>query len=299
MALTRFRYATPFVLLFFLGAFLLFRVAGRTGGAPEKGLDGELRILSLSPNTTEILFALGLGDRVVGVSDFCRYPPEAAAKPKVGGLLNPNLERMIALEPNLVVLLPAHGDLGDKLAARGIRALIVPNDTVEDVFGSIEAIGAATGKEGAAAALVDSIRAVMDDVCANPPDRRYETMIVVSRAGASVEDVFVAGSGTYLDELLRRAGGRNVFGESLARYPEPSVEEILHKNPEVILEIRPEGKSDETETRLARAAWGRLPGLRAAQTGNVFALTGDYLVVPGPRMGRTLRDLAAVLHEVH
>lgn len=295
----RFRYATPFVLLFFLGAFLLFRVTGRTGGAPEKGPDGELRILSLSPNTTEILFALGLGDRVVGVTDFCRYPPEAAAKPKIGGLLNPNLERMIALEPNLVVLLPAHGDLGDKLAARGIRALIVPNDTVEDVFGSIEAIGAATGKGGAAAALVDSIRAVMDDIRANPPDRRYETMIVVSRAGTSVEDVFVAGSGTYLDELLRRAGGTNVFGGSLARYPEPSVEEILHKNPEVILEIRPEGKGDETETRLARAAWGRLPGLRAAQTGNVFALTGDYLVVPGPRMGRTLRDLAAVLHEVH
>ena len=105
----------------------------REPGPPPAPVDGaSLRILSLSPNVTEILFRLGLADQVAGVTDFCRYPPEAEEKPKVGGLLNPSLERMFALEPNLAILLPAHGDLPKKLSSRGIRSLVVRNDTVDE-----------------------------------------------------------------------------------------------------------------------------------------------------------------------
>lgn len=272
---------------------------GGTGGPEPRATDpaGPLRILSLSPNLTEILFALGLGDEVVGVTDYCRHPAGALEKPKVGALLNPNLEKMFALEPNLVVLLPAHGDIGDRMAGRGLRALVLPNDTVGDIFASIDSIGRATGTEDGARVLVDSLRGVLDDVAADPPDRVRRAMIVVSRTEGSVKDVFVAGPGTYLDELIRRAGGENVFGRSAARYPEPSVEEILHKNPEVIIEIRPQGDDAAAETRLARAAWGTLPGLLAVERGNVFVLTGDHLAVPGPRMGETLRDIAGALKE--
>ncbi|MFH1277846.1 MAG: helical backbone metal receptor [Candidatus Eisenbacteria bacterium] len=297
MTLARFRTAGPLALIFLIGAFALFR--GGAGGPRPSDIDtaGPLRILSLSPNLTEILFALGLGDRVVGVTDYCRFPPEAREKPKVGALLNPSLERMFALEPNLIVLLPAHGGIGDRMAARGLRTLILPNDTVGDIFASIDSIGRATGSEEAARVLADSLRNALGEVTADPPDRVRRVMIVVSRTEGSVKDVFVAGPGTYLDELLRRAGGENVFGRSAARYPEPSVEEILHKNPEVILEIRPEGDGAAAETRLARGTWGTLPGLAAVERGNVFVLTGDHLVVPGPRMGETLRDIAAALRE--
>ncbi|MBM3321074.1 MAG: ABC transporter substrate-binding protein [Candidatus Eisenbacteria bacterium] len=257
-----------------------------------------LRILSLSPNITEILFRLGLGDEVVGVTDFCRFPPEAATKPKVGALLNPNIERMFLLEPSLVIALPAHGDLPEKLAARGIRALVLRNDTVADVLASIDSIGAAARREREAGALVDSIRARVAAARSDPPARRWKAMIVVSRTPGTVRDVFVAGPGTFLDELLRTAGGANVFSESIARYPEPSAEEILYRNPEAIIEIQPLGRNAATETALARADWAALPGLAAAERGNVFVLVGDHLVVPGPRLGETLRDLAAVLREV-
>jgi iron complex transport system substrate-binding protein len=270
--------------------------------APATHAPGEeappLRILSLSPNITEVLFRLGLGDEVVGVTDFCRFPPEAAEKPKIGALLNPNLERMFLLEPTLVIALPAHGDLPGKLAARGIRALVLRNDTVADVLASIDSIGAAARREKEAVALVDSIRGWIAAARSDPPARRWKAMIVVSRTPGTVRDVFVAGPGTFLDELLRTAGGANVFSGAIARYPEPSAEEILYRNPEAIIEIQPLGKNAETETALARADWAVLPGLAAAERGNIFVLVGDHLVVPGPRLGETLRDLTAALREV-
>lgn len=297
LSILSFRKAGPLLLLFLVGAFLLLR--GGAGG-PDRSVPlpaGPLRILSLSPNLTEILFALGLGDRVVGVTDYCRFPPEAREKPKVGALLNPNLERMFALEPTLVVLLPAHGDLGDRLASRGIRALVLANDTTGDVYSSIDSIGRATGTIERAARLIDSLAAELGKAAADRDGPARRTMIVVSRTEGSVKDVFVAGPGTYLDELVRWAGGENVFGTSAARYPEPGVEEILHKNPEVILEIRPEGEDAAAETRLARAAWGTVPGLVAVEKGNVFALVGDHLVIPGPRMGEAEGEIARALRE--
>jgi iron complex transport system substrate-binding protein len=258
---------------------------------------GSLRILSLSPNVTEILFRLGLGDQVVGVTDFCRYPPEALEKPKVGGLLNPSLERMFALDPSLAILLPAHGDLPEKLSSRGIRSLVVRNERVEDVLESIRRIGGETGRVEAAVALVDSMEAAVAAIKGGPPPRARKTMIVVGRAAGTIDDVSVAGAGTFLDQLLRMAGGKNVFDRSLVPYPQPGLEEILHRNPEVILELRPEGVSAEVESRAALSAWSALPGLEAVKRRNVFVLTEEYIVVPGPRFDRALQRIAEALRE--
>lgn len=288
-----------FPLLVIVPALLFWRT--REEPPPDEVREGippdSARVISLSPNLTEILFRLGLGDRVVGVTDFCRYPPEAAEKEKVGALLNPDLEKMFALEPTLVLALPAQGGLAEKLAARGIRTLTVRNDTVEDVLESITRIGAALGREERAEALVDSLRRRIDGVREKPPPVRRRTMIVVSRDRRRIADVHAVGPGTFLNELLFRAGGRNVFEHSLARYPEAGVEEILYRNPEVIIELRPDGEDREREERLARAAWGTIPGLRAGETGQVYVLVGDHLLVPGPRMARIVEEFAAVLRE--
>jgi len=290
------RRVVPFALL--LAALVV--VLSRQGARRSERIDPmPLRILSLSPNVTEILYRLGLGDSVVGVTDFCRFPPAATTKPKVGGLLNPNLERIFSLEPTLAILLPAHGALAARLSSRGIRTLVVRNDTVRDVFDSIDRIGREVGRPGEARALADSIESTIEGVRSAPPGRRWNTMLVVSRTAGTVADVFVAGSGTYLDELLRIAGGKNAFARAAVPYPEPGVEAILGKNPDVIIELRPEGGDAAVETRLARAAWAKLPGLAAAEKGNVFVLVGTHLVVPGPRLGETLNDLASVLREVH
>jgi len=289
------RSVAPAILLAALAS--LFSGSGDAPAPRRDAADGPLRIVSLSPNVTEILYRLGAGDEVAGVTDFCRYPSEAAAKPKLGGLLNPNVEKIFALEPDLVILLAAHGSLPEKLDARGIRSLLVRNDTVGDVLDGIARIGAAVNREAEAAALADSIRTFMAGVERVAPARRWRTMLVVSRTPGGLRDIYVAGPETYLDELLRAAGGENVFSRAAARYPEPGIEEMVHKNPEVIIEIRPEGMGGGEEERLAREAWKKLPGLDASARGNIFVIAGDELVVPGPRLGGALGKLAAALRE--
>lgn len=271
------------------------------GGGEERPAppEGELRILSLSPNVTEVLFELGLADNIVGVTDFCRYPPEAREKERVGGLLNPNLERMFALEPSLVIMLPAHGDLARKMEKRGITALAVPNDTVEDVIVSIETIGVATGREKEAARLVEEIRGVVERVRAGKPAKRWRTMIVVDRTEGALTDIYVAGPGTYLDEVIRIAGGENAFGNALARYPSAGVEEILHRNPEVIIELKPGGTDREETQRKIRVEWERLPGLAAAEGERIFVLAGDHLLVPGPRISQAIESIGSLLEDVN
>ncbi len=260
--------------------------------------EGALRILSLSPNTTEILFRLGLGDEVVGVTDFCRYPPEALEKAKVGGLLNPNLEAMFALEPNLVVLLPAHEVLARKLQSQKIAVLAVPNDTMADVLESIESIGRIAGRSERAAALADSIRSAIESAKKMKPTQPWRVMIVVDRPRRGLAGIFVAGPGTYLDEVVQLIGGTNVFGQSLARYPEAGIEEILFRNPQVIIELRPSGVDPVEATEEARIVWRRIPGLSAAESGRIYALAGDHLVVPGPRIGRTIEEFSALFGEI-
>lgn len=260
--------------------------------------DGPLRILSLSPNVTEILFAIGLGDKVVGVTDFCRYPPEATEKEKIGGLLNPNLEKMFALEPNLVIMLPAHGDLSRKMEKRGIATLVVPNDTVDDVVRSIEAIGGATGRDSAAAGLVGRIRSSIEKARARKPAKRWRTMMVVDRTRGALSDIYVAGPGTYLDEVIRIAGGENAFGDALARYPSAGLEEILHRNPEVIIELKPGDTVRREAEQEIRAEWERLPGLVAAEEGRIFVLAGEYLLVPGPRIAMAIDSVGALLEHL-
>lgn len=284
------------LVLVVLGVGWLFWKFGSTPTAPPS--TGEsMRILSLSPNITEILFRLGLGEDVVGVTDFCRYPVEAAEKSKVGGLLNPNLEKMFALEPSVVFFLPANADLGRKLDRRGVRSFLVRNDTVEDVLGSIRLIGRVAGCADRSTALIDSLRSIISDVKSRRSSSGRPTMIVVSRADGAVRDIIAAGPGTFLTELLSLAGGENVFGESAARYPEVSVESVLYKNPEVIIELREGGIDQAAEERVAREAWSRLPGLAAAERGNIFVLVGDHLLVPGPRLGMALQEISAALRE--
>ncbi len=276
----------------------LFGIACSGGDEPPALPEGPLRILSLSPNITEVLFDLGLAGSVVGVTDFCRYPPEALQKEKVGGLLNPNLEKMFALEPNLVIMLPAHGDLARKMESRGIATLAVPNDTVEDVIRSIETIGSATGAVKEAAELAGKIGAAVDEVRAGHPVRRWRTMIVVDRAAGALTDIYVAGPGTYLDEVIAIAGGVNIFGNALARYPSAGVEEILHRNPEVIIELKPGGTDRDEAQQKIRALWEEIPGLAAAGEGRVFVLAGDHLLVPGPRISKAIESIGSLLENL-
>jgi len=258
------------------------------------------RIVSTAPSITEMLYALGLGDRVVAVTTYCRYPPEAARKPKIGDYLRPNLELILAARPDLVILERTGVRNSATLASARLPVLEVDDGTLAGIYQSIERIGAAAGVAGRAAALNARLRAELDAVArrtAGLPKRR--TMFVLGRTPARLEGIVVAGRGSYLDELIRLAGGRNIFGDTVSSYGKVPLEEILARDPEVILDMgemaEPESLSQQRR-RAVIALWRSQPSLSAVRLDRVYAVASGAFLVPGPRVAEAARELAALIH---
>jgi len=258
------------------------------------------RIVSTAPSITEMLYALGLGDRVVAVTTYCRYPPEAARKPKIGDYLRPNLELILAARPDLVILERTGVRNSATLASARLPVLEVDDGTLAGIYQSIERIGAAAGVAGRAAALNARLRAELDAVArrtAGLPKRR--TMFVLGRTPARLEGIVVAGQGSYLDELIRLAGGRNIFGDTVSSYGKVPLEEILARDPEVILDMgemaEPESLSQQRR-RAVIALWRSQPSLSAVRLDRVYAVASGAFLVPGPRVAEAARELAALIH---
>lgn len=256
------------------------------------------RIVSLSPNITEILFAVGLGDRVVGVTRFCDFPPEAARLPRVGGYFDTNVEAVVSLEPDLVVMLPVHGEIGEVLDRVGIERLTVGNETIEEILSSITSIGERCGAADSAAALRASIERGIDRIRSLTADGpRPSVLFVVSRTyTASPVDVCAAARGTFYDELIEAAGGRNVLESRAPAYPGLSMEGMLHLDPESIVEIVPSVDDRRLDRGLIEDGWKSAPELRAVREGRVTIIAGDYAAIPGPRLLLLLEEIAAALH---
>jgi iron complex transport system substrate-binding protein len=254
------------------------------------------RIVALAPSLTETLFALGLGPRVVGGSDYSRFPPEVRSRPRLGGLFNPNLERILTLKPDLAVLLPSERDLGDRLGRLGIASLIVRNESLADVEHGFIAIAGRCGVPETGRRLAAQFRR---ELRARPrPARPLKVVLSVGRQAGRLTDLLVAGPGTFYDELLTRLGARNAFADAPVRYPQVALEEVLTRAPDVILEIREDLPTPEVARQLTTDWWG-LPQLQAASRARVVVLAGDYVVVPGPRLPRLYREMGAILDAIH
>jgi len=251
------------------------------------------RIVALAPSLTETLFALGLGPRVVGVGDFSRFPPAARTRPKLGGLFNPNLEGIVALHPDLAVLLPSERDLGDKLGKLGIASIIVRNEDVNDVERAFTLIADRCGVPETGRRLADQFHRDLAPR-PNPPAKRQKLVLSVGRQPGRLTDLLVAGPGTFYDQLLTRLGAVNAFADAPVRYPQVALEEVLARAPDVILEIREDRPPPEAVRQLETDWWG-LPQLQAASRARVFVLSGDYAVVPGPRLPQLYREMGAAL----
>jgi iron complex transport system substrate-binding protein len=273
--------------------FLLLALAAALPGAPA-------RIVSTTPAATEILYALGLGDRVAGVTDFCRYPPEAARKPRIGGYTQPNLEAIAALRPDLVIIQKNPVRLQARLQALGLNVLEIDHDSVDRLLASIAAVGRAAGAEEPARRLTARLRAELEEIrnrTANLPRRKL--MFLVGRSANALEAMIAAGGGSYLNELMAIAGGENIFRDAPAAYPRISLEEILARDPDVIVDMGEMadtvGVTEEQKRRVVRL-WQRYPSLRAVAAGRVHAVAADVFVVPGPRIVEAAREFARLLH---
>jgi iron complex transport system substrate-binding protein len=250
------------------------------------------RIIALTPSVTETLFILGLGDRVVGVGDYSRWPPEAARKPRLGALFNPNLERIVSLKPDLAVLIPSERGLGTKLKPLGIDVLVVPDESLADVEASFQIIARRCGVPAAGDRLLAEWRAGLTlPPLPGPPPR---VLISVGRRSGQLGEVTVAGPHTYLDELLRRLGARNVFADAPTLYPQIGLEEIVARKPDVILELRADPLTP-AEVAAIVADWRALPEVPAVRLGQVKVIAGDHVLIPGPRIPQFYREMREAL----
>jgi iron complex transport system substrate-binding protein len=250
------------------------------------------RIIALTPSLVETLFALGLGDRVVGVGDYSRWPPEVARKPRLGGLFNPNLERVVTLKPDLAVLLPSERDLGAKLRPLGVDLLVVPDESLADVERSFQTIAGRCGVPQAGRRLTAEWRAGL----ALPPlpGPPLKVIISVGRQAGRLGELTAAGPRTFLDELLHRLGAVNAFADAPTLYPQVGMEEVVARKPDVVLELRTEALTP-AQTAAIVHDWQALPEIPAVRNGRVEVIAGDHVLIPGPRLPRFYREMREAL----
>jgi len=256
------------------------------------------RIISLSPSTTEILFALGLGDHLVGVTRFCNYPPAAQNVARVGGYIDPNYEAIAVLRPDLVVLLPEQVSVKEHLDRLGIAHVTVNNKRMADIIDGIGALGRLIGVSAKADSVIYSINSTAAAIASKTGRlHKPKVMICIGRniGAGTLEDAYFAGKNTYYDELVAWSGGINAVTKEIA-YPMLSAEGVIRCNPDIIVDFI--GPSDDARGQLNRAMddWKKVPGINAVTYNRLHFLTADYIYIPGPRSILLLKDLARIVH---
>lgn len=257
------------------------------------------RIISLAPSITEILFALELGEKIVAVTDYCVYPPAAQDKPSVGGYLDPSLETLVSLQPELVILLRQHQRLSQQLNALGIQTQQVDNSRLPSILESIQVIGEATGAESAARSLLDDIQARIETIKSRVKDApRPAVLLSIANynTGEQLNQVYIAGQQDFYNDLLEIAGGHNVYQHQNIAVPTLSREGILRLNPEVIIDIFPGADEHDRDLDMVRQQWQQLNSVQAIQSERFYILEADYATKPGPRVIELLEDLAILIH---
>jgi iron complex transport system substrate-binding protein len=256
--------------------------ADELAGGPPRAT----RVVSMNPSLSAMLLALGAASVVVGVEEHsARRYPELADVPVVGGLFNPSLEAVVAVRPDLVVLVPSaeQRDFRRRVEALGIEVLALPNLTVAEIADSLEVLGARVGRLPQARARAAAIRSRFEAAAAAPRGDAPRAVVVLQR-----DPLFVAGAASFLDEMLRAAGGVNAAAALDEAYPRVGVEWLIAAAPEVILDA----SNDPTA---AAEYWRRWPSLPAVAQGRVLALPRS-VTFPGPYVDRSLAELEALLH---
>jgi iron complex transport system substrate-binding protein len=255
------------------------------------------RIISMSPSITETLFALGVGDRVVGVTDFCSYPKEACALPKIGGLLNPSVEAWVTLKPDLII----HQDDSHKLRINaknlGIETLAISMNRIKDILETIKIFGKVLGSEPASHALIQKLESGIQNQKSRLEGLPKKTTLLLLGDGSDPGGaLYAVGRSTFLGELLELAGGENILTDPTINYPKISKEYILRHSPEVIIEAGPDANLSAVEKEKKLKQWQRFPTLTAVKNNTIYFVGADYILIPGPRFLNILDHFARVIH---
>ncbi len=248
-------------------------------------------IVSMAPNVTEIVFALGLEDRLVGISTACDYPPEALAIPKVADFGVPDIELIYALKPELVIATEFRDpESMEAIRLSGAEPVIVPQGSVEEVLAAIEEIGRKTGVPERARAYADALRERIARATVDVPDDQRPRVYVE----LSSQPLSTGGKGSFLDELIHRAGGRNIAGDIERAWTIISPDDVVAKDPDIIIAtlMTPQYGRDASYLVEQRIGWS---GVSAVKSGWIVTdLDSDLILRPGPRLAQGLEKLAAL-----
>ena len=250
------------------------------------------RIISLVPGATEMLFAIGAGPRVVAVSSYDKEPPQVASLPKVGALIDPDVERILSLKPDLIVVYGSQHDLVRQLGRAGVSHFSYVHGGLNEIVTTIRQLAARTGDSEQAETVVRGIQDTLADVRRRVTGRpRPKTMIVFGREPGSLRNVYASGGYGFLHDVVDIAGGEDVFSDVKRESVQASTETILTRAPEVIIELRADDESVPDP-----AAWQALASIPAVQNKRIVTLTGSDMVTAGPRIGQATLRLAKALH---
>lgn len=257
------------------------------------------RIVSMAPSLTETLYALGLGDRVVGVTRYCKYPPDVADKPRIGGYFDPNFEAILALHPDLVVMLEEHEQSLPAFKKLKLETRVVSHKTIEGIIDSFRSLGRTCGRGPEGRRMASDYEAQLRWIqrkTAGLPRPRVLVAIDRTPKQGHLTDVYVAGDDGYFDRMIELAGGENAYRENRVRYPVVSSEGIIWLNPDIIVDLVGETALKKQDKSSFEAEWDELGQVNAVKNHRVFVFGQDYADVPGPRFLRIVRDLARILH---
>jgi len=255
------------------------------------------RIISLIPATTEMLFDMGAGGRLAGVGNYDRYPPEVNRLPHVGGLLDPDVERVISLKPDLVIVYDTQTDLKRQLERAHIPMFNYSHRGLPDILDTMRAIGERIGAKAAADAAAARVQQQLDRTRARVAGRpRPKTLLVFGRDQGAIRRVNASGGLGFLHDVLELAGGSDVLGDLQKQSVDMSTEMILTRAPDVIVELHYGEQLTPERLEAERRAWNALPSVPAVRNGRVYLLVGDEFVVPGPRIAVAADRFARALH---
>lgn len=253
---------------------------------------GNERIVTLSPAISEMVYALGEGGSVVGVSEYASYPPEVKTKTKIGGYFSPSLERILSLKPTLVIGHHQHDEVLRRVKAFGIDTLHIELSRIGNIEASLEKVGARLKREREAAGLIGAIESAKRDApkLSNP----QSVLVVFGVHGTLTRQNFVAGHDLYFEEILHICGAENAFSDSYATQPVLGVEGIIATAPERVIIMHYPLTDGDVDLEEVLEMWKALP-IPAAKSGRITILDDSYLAIPSHRVAQSIRKFCEVI----
>ena len=264
---------------------------------PQPAAQTRHRIISLVPAVTEMLFAMGAGAEVVGVSSYDNFPAEVASRPKVGALVDPDFERILSLRPDLVVVYGSQDDLMSRLTRARIGIFQYRHAGLADITSTLRELGTRVGHRDDANRVAASIEVDLRAIQASVAGRaRPRTVLVFGREPGTLRSLFATGGVGFLHDLVELSGAIDVFADVKRESLQVSTEQLLARAPDIVLELRASEGWDAVRLERERAVWRQLASVPAVRTDRIYILADSSLTIPGPRVAQAARAIAAVLH---